>query len=89
MTAGVPQGAIWSPPLFNLYIRQLPSVVRHSLIVGYVDNHSLLKIIPDKTDRIVAVSDLNSDLAALHHFAKLANQICSSENILLDNLFKT
>ena len=45
VTAGVPQGAIWSPPLFNLYIRQLPSVVRHSLIVGYADDHSLLRII--------------------------------------------
>ena len=70
VTAGVPQGAIWSPPLFNLYVRQLPSVVRHSLIVGYADDHSLLKIIPDKTDRIAAASDLNSDLAALYHFGQ-------------------
>ena len=45
VTAGVPQGAIWSPPLFNLYIHQLPTVVKHSLIVGYADDHSLLKII--------------------------------------------
>ena len=52
VTAGVPQGAIWSPPLFNLYIRKLPTVVEHSLIVGYTDDHSLLKIIPDKMDRI-------------------------------------
>ena len=29
---------------------------------------SLLKIIPDKTDRIAAASDLNCDLAALYHF---------------------
>ena len=31
VTAGVPQGAIWSPPLFNLYIPQLPNVVKHSI----------------------------------------------------------
>ena len=68
VTAGVPQGAIWSPPLFNLYIRQLPTVLKHSLIVGYVDDHSLLKIIADKSDRITAASDLNCDLTALYHF---------------------
>ena len=48
--AGVPQGAIWSPPLFNLNISLLPTVVKYSLIVGYAGDHSLLKIIPDKTD---------------------------------------
>ena len=32
VTAGVPQGALWSPPLFNLYIRKLPTVVEYSLI---------------------------------------------------------
>ena len=59
VTARVPQGAIWPSPLFNLYIHQLPTVVKHSLIVGYVDDHTLLKIIPDKTDQTAAVSDLN------------------------------
>ena len=42
VTAGVPQGTIWSPPLINFYIRKLPTVVEHSLIVGYADDHSLL-----------------------------------------------
>ena len=70
VTAGVPQGAIWSPPLFNLYIRQLPTVVKHSLIVGYADDHSFLKTIADKSDRIAAASDLNCDLAVLYHFGQ-------------------
>ena len=70
VTAGVPQGAIWSPPLFNLYIHQLPTVVKHSLIVGYADDHSLLKIIADKSDHIAVASDLNCDLAALYHFGQ-------------------
>ena len=43
-TAGVPQGAIWSPLLFNLYIRLLPSVVQFSSIIGYADDHTLLKL---------------------------------------------
>ena len=50
VTAGVPQGAIWSPLLFNLYIHLLPTVVEHCMIVGYADDHTLLKIIPDKSD---------------------------------------
>ena len=70
VTTGVPQGAIWSPSLFNLYIRQLPTILKHSMIVGYADDHSLLKIIPDKADRITAASDLNCDLAALYHFGQ-------------------
>ena len=71
VTAGVPQGAIWSPTLFNLYIRLLPTVVKHSLIVGYADDHTLLKIIPDKSDRVTAASQLNEDLEAISQFGKI------------------
>ena len=42
--------------------------MEHSLIVGYADDHSLLKIIPNKTDQTEAASDLNCDLAALYRF---------------------
>ena len=62
VTAGVPQGAIWSPPLFNLYIHQLSTVVGNSLLVGYADDHSLPKIIPDKSDCFAAACQLNDDL---------------------------
>ena len=36
--------------------------------MGYADDHSLLKIIPNKTDQTAAASALNCDLAALYHF---------------------
>ena len=71
VTAGVPQGAIWSPPLFNLYIRQLPTVVKHSLIVGYADDHTLLRVISDKSDRLIAALQLNDDLEAISQFGKV------------------
>jgi len=71
VTAGVPQGAIWSPPLFNLYICQLSTVVKHSLMVGYADDHTLLKIVSDKSDRLTAVSQLNDDLVAISQFGKV------------------
>ena len=39
--------------------------MKHSLIVGYTDDHPLLKIIPDKSDRVTAVSQLNEDLEVI------------------------
>ena len=62
-----------------LYIRQLPTILKQSMVVGYADDHSLLKIIPDKTDHVTAASDLNCDLAALYHFGGQSwqNKICS------------
>ena len=71
VTAGVPQGAIRSPPLFNLYIRQLPTVVKHSLIVGYADDHTLLRVISDKSDRLIAALQLNDDLKVISQFGKV------------------
>ena len=72
VSAGVPQGAIWSTLPFNLYIRLHPSVPRHCLVVGYADDHTLLTTIPHKDNRVTAVAQLNADLAALcecgHHW---------------------
>ena len=52
--------------VFNLYICKLPIVVEHSLIVGYTDDHSLLKIIQIHVGQIE--QQLNCDLEALYHF---------------------
>ena len=40
-------------------------MVKHSLVVGYADDHTL-RIIPHKSDRVTAVSQLNDDLEAIN-----------------------
>ena len=70
MSAGVPQGAIWSPLFFNLYIRFLPSVVNFCSVIGYADDHTLLKVIPLKSYQLKAADEINIDLVALSQFGK-------------------
>ena len=40
----VPQGGVWSPLLFNLYVRHLPSQLGSCLLVSYADDSTLLKV---------------------------------------------
>ena len=69
VSAGVPQSAIWSPLLFNLYIRLLFSVPRHCLVVGYADDHTLLTTIPHKDNCVTAAAQLNADMAVLCEYS--------------------
>ena len=70
ISAGMLQGAILSSLLFNLYIRFLPSVIKFSSVIGYADDHTLLKVIPLKSDQLRAADELNADLTALSQFGK-------------------
>ena len=63
--AGVPQGAIWSPILFNLYVWQLPLQVHYCHIVSYTDDSTLLKVVPSKEARDLTAREINFDLNAL------------------------
>ena len=69
VSAGMPEGVIWSPLLFNLRMRATAfKLVRHCLVVGYTDDHTILTIIPNKSDRFSAAMDLNVDLASLFEY---------------------
>ena len=63
--AGVPQGAIWSPKLWNFHIRELSQVVEHCRLFKYADDSALLKIVDDIQSRMFAVADVNKDLEAI------------------------
>ena len=72
-TAGVPQGGIWSPLLFNLYIRHLPDQVLHCDLFQYADDSSLMKVIPSKDDRTAAADELNADLDRIYSWGQTWN----------------
>ena len=83
ISMGIPQGAIWLPLLLNLCIRLLPSVVKHSLVVGYADDHTHLMTIPEKTDRAIAADHLIFDLTALYKYGQPWNIIFAPSDIFI------
>jgi len=59
-TAGIPQGGIWSPILFNLYIRHLSAQINYCDLFTYADDTTLVEMIPAKNDRTAVITtDLN------------------------------
>ena len=59
--------------------------MKHSLIIGYANKHTLIKIIPDKSDSVTGCSQLNDDLEEISQFGKIW-QIRFSPNLLLISL---
>ena len=68
--AGVPQGGIWSPKLWNFHIRELVNVVVHCLLFKYADDSAMMKTIKDIKDRVGAVKEVDEDLQAVSDWGK-------------------
>ena len=68
--AGVPQGAIWSPKLWNFHIRELVNVVMQSMLMKYADDSALMKIIERVNDRSRSIEEVNSDLEAIANWGR-------------------
>ncbi|CAM9353205.1 unnamed protein product, partial [Heterosigma akashiwo] len=69
--SGVPQGAIWSPLLFDLFIRNVPQRVRDALCLFYADDLTLQKDV-DREEGAAqrAAEEPNNDLQCLYEFSK-------------------
>ena len=63
VVTGVPQGSVLDT-LFLLYIADLPGLLQN-VLVGYVDDSSLLCRIPHPHDRSSVVASLNDNLAVI------------------------
>jgi len=63
--AGVPQGGIWSPKLWNFHIRELAFVVKFSKLFKYADDSALMKAIKNVLERAKAVAEVDKDLQAI------------------------
>ena len=72
-TVGVPQGGIWSPMLFNLYIHHLPTQILHCAFLRYADDSTLIKVVPSKDDRIAAADEMNVDLVRICSWGRMWN----------------
>ena len=69
--SGVPQGAIWSPLLFDLFVRNVPQRVREVLCLFYAGNLTLLKVIERNNEAAQdAQQELNQHLERLFRFGK-------------------
>ena len=67
--SGVPQGGIWSPLLFDLFVRKLPREVQHAVMLCYADDTTILMRVPTGGRKTCATM-LNSDLERILNFGK-------------------
>jgi hypothetical protein len=62
--AGVPQGGIWSPALFNLYARPILGAFQNCIAIMYADDLTLIQRIP-KGSRDASAATISDDFGRL------------------------
>lgn len=60
VSSGVPQGSHLGPLLFNLFLNDLPSVIKHSMILMYADDVKLYLSIKSVNESLLLQEDLIS-----------------------------
>ena len=87
INSGVPQGAIWSPLLFNLFVRNVPAEVKEALCLFYADDLTLVIEI-QKGEEGEAAQKLDEDLERLHSWRDqwlLEFEATKSQSLLVSN----
>ena len=69
IASGVPQGAIWSPLLFDLFVRNVPKRVKHAMSLFYADDLTLICQIKEG-ERQNANDGLEEYLERLNNFGR-------------------
>ena len=69
IASGVPQGAIWSPLLFDLFVRKVPERVKNAKCLFYADDLTLIRQIREKGKEKVK-AELEEDLQRLYDFGE-------------------
>ena len=60
VTSGVPQGTVLGPPLFLIYINDLPECVNHSEIRLFADDCIVYRCIHNQQDAELLQEDINA-----------------------------
>ena len=60
--SGVPQGTVLGPILFIIYLNDLQSCIKHSVISSFADDTRLKRAINTTEDTVLLQSDLNSSI---------------------------
>ena len=76
ITHGVPQGAIFSPILFCIYLSDLPTINRRCHLESYVDHSKLLLSFP--------VKDIDSAKATIEQDLYRVAKWCSLNDLLIN-----
>ena len=59
VTSGVPQGSVLGPTLFIIYVNELPSLVKSSMVM-YADDAKLYREIQDTSDSLILQKDIDT-----------------------------
>ena len=88
INSGVLQGAIWSPLLFNLFVRNIPAEVKEALCLFYADDLTLIMEIQNGEEG-EAAQKLDEDLERLHNWGDqqwlLEFEATKSQSLLVSN----